>query len=83
MGCRKCEGCNRISGASELGGIMRWNPTVEQQKYLDLVLSMTTDCLRGKGTDTVLTYLRNLETIIDQIPQPPPVDDADDAKKGG
>ncbi len=42
---------------------MIWRPSEEENKYLQLVLSMTTDCVMGKGTDTVETYVMNLRNI--------------------
>ena len=46
---------------------MKWQPSKEENKYLQLVLSMTTDCVMGKGTDTVETYAMNLRSIAKGI----------------
>ena len=48
---------------------MSWKPTKEQKEFLLLVLSMTTDCFLGKGTETVESYVLNLRTISDLIPK--------------
>lgn len=42
---------------------MQWRPSEEENRYLQLVLSMTTDCVMGKGTDTVKAYANNLRLI--------------------
>ncbi len=46
---------------------MEWRPSEEENRYLQLVLSMTTDCVMGKGTDTVETYAMNLRNIAKGI----------------
>jgi len=46
---------------------MKWQPSKEEHKHLKLVLSMTTDCMMGKGTDTVKTYAMNLRNIAEGI----------------
>ena len=46
-----------------------WEPSDEQKKYLELVVVMSTDCILGKGTDTVDTYIGNLKSICDCIPK--------------
>lgn len=47
---------------------MSWNPTTEQYKYLELIASMTIDCMAGKGAESLETYRKNLLAISDQIP---------------
>ena len=46
---------------------MNWNPSMEERKYLELVISMTTDCLIGKGTVDLSTYTTNLCMICAKI----------------
>lgn len=49
---------------------MNWKPSKEQSRYLNLIISMSTDCLMGKGVDTQETYVTNLKMITDQLTQP-------------
>ena len=44
-----------------------WEPDITEQKYVKLVMSMSMDCLLGKGTDTPKAYTQNLRMIADQI----------------
>jgi hypothetical protein len=46
---------------------MIWQPTSKQKEYLKLVISMSADCIMGKGTDTLKAYTKNLRMIADQI----------------
>ena len=46
---------------------MEWRPSEEENRYLRLVLSMTIDCMMGKGTDTVETYTNNLRIIGEEL----------------
>lgn len=46
---------------------MSWTPTKEQRKYLEIVVSMSTDCILGCGVDSLRTYLVNLEIVIDSM----------------
>jgi len=51
-----------------LGGLnMDWIPSVEEEKYLKLVISMSTDCLIAKGTINLSTYITNLRIICDGL----------------
>jgi len=45
----------------------QWTPDNKQQKHLELVMSMTTDCLMDRGTDRVSTYTANLRRIADLL----------------
>lgn len=44
-----------------------WKPSEKERHYLELVMSMTTDCLMGRGVDSVETYVSNLNRITGQI----------------
>jgi hypothetical protein len=44
-------------------GAYDWQPNDEEQKYLKLIISMTTDCLMGKGTADRKAYVNNLKSI--------------------
>ena len=46
---------------------MSWKPTDEEAKYLKLVVSMSTDCLLGKGTIDGDTYISNLLIIVTDL----------------
>ncbi len=41
-----------------------WEPSVEEKKYLDLVMAVSVDCSLGRGTVDRETYLANLESVI-------------------
>ena len=41
-----------------------WKAEGEDRKYLELIASMTTDAMLGRGVDTRETYLSNLERMI-------------------
>ena len=43
---------------------MSWNPNHEEKKLLQLILSMTMDCILGKGTDTKETYFANIKLMM-------------------
>ena len=44
-----------------------WCPNKKDQQYLDLILSMTADCLMGNGTESRNVYIQNLEIIIKKM----------------
>jgi hypothetical protein len=46
---------------------MTWKPNEEEKKYLELVMSMSTDSLMGKGVATRKAYTLNLKAIADRI----------------
>jgi len=46
---------------------MEWEPNETDSKHLQLIISMSMDCLRGNGTDTRDTYLANLQMILDEL----------------
>ena len=46
---------------------MTWHPSTEEKEYLQCILSMTIDCMMGKGTDTVETYGSNLKIAANGI----------------
>lgn len=53
-----------------------WQPDAEESKYVRLVMSMSLDCLMGKGTTTPAAYTKNLRMIADQL------DEYDQPKEG-
>jgi len=44
-----------------------WKPDAAEQIYLNTVLSMTIDCLQGKGTDKARTYVMNLKMLAKRL----------------
>jgi hypothetical protein len=44
-----------------------WEPDAEEEKHLRLIMSMSIDCLMGKGTRTATAYTKNLRAIADLI----------------
>ena len=46
---------------------MRWTPNTTERRYVKLAMSMSADCLFGRGTVDVETYADNLRLIADQI----------------
>lgn len=44
-----------------------WKPDEKDSEYLRLVMSMSLDCLMGKGTSTAGAYTKNLRAIADII----------------
>jgi len=46
---------------------MAWVPNKEQQKYLRLIISMSTDCLMEKGVDNIGAFMYNIRTLGDMI----------------
>jgi len=46
---------------------IKWIPSKEETKYLELIPTMTTDCLMKSGTDSYKTYVSNLRNIADGI----------------
>jgi len=46
---------------------MEWIPTAKERKYIELVISMSTDCLMGRGTQNADTYCLNLIMISKAI----------------
>ena len=44
-----------------------WKPSEEEKKYLELLLSMVTDCLLGRGTEDEKTFLANLKLIANRM----------------
>lgn len=48
-----------------------WEPNNKERKYLVLVMSMTTDCILGRGTVDRETYVGNLERIAKQLGELP------------
>lgn len=50
---------------------MIWKPTEEEQKYLDLVSSMSIDCRLERGTETRATYTSSLRMIADNMDKLP------------
>ena len=45
----------------------RWKVLAKEKEYLELIISMTTDCLMGKGTDSRSAYTSNLRMIANCI----------------
>ena len=46
---------------------MAWNPSDEEKRYIELVATMSIDCLRGNGTVDAMTYISNLRAIAKSI----------------
>ena len=46
---------------------MNWNPNDRQKKFLETIIVMSTDCIMGKGTANIETYLSNLRIMADMI----------------
>ena len=46
---------------------MKWVPNAKQQRLLELVISMATGCLMGKGTGDVETCAINLRLIAESL----------------
>jgi len=44
-----------------------WSPTSAEHAHLECVITMTTDCLMGRGCDSVATYAANLRRIADAL----------------
>ncbi len=44
-----------------------WEPTSEEAKYLNLIMSMCLDCLMNKGTKDRKTFISNLKLIADRM----------------
>ena len=44
-----------------------WQPSAEENKYLELIASMTIDCIGHSGTHTRSTYINNLRMICDKM----------------
>ena len=42
-----------------------WKPNKIEKKHIELIVSMSIDCILGKGTDNLHTYLANLRKIAD------------------
>ena len=42
-----------------------WTPNKTEKKHMELIVSMSIDCILGKGTDNLDTYLTNLRQIAD------------------
>ena len=42
---------------------MKWKPSEEERKYIELIVSMSIDCLMNNGTVDVKTYILNLKII--------------------
>ena len=46
---------------------MGWRPNEEEEKYIRLIMSMSTDSLLGNGPDSRETYIQNLRMMADQL----------------
>jgi len=46
---------------------MKWKPSEEERKHIELIVSMSIDCLMNNGTVDVKTYVSNLKIIADSI----------------
>ena len=46
---------------------MSWKPDEEEKKYIELVMSMSSDCLLGRGTSNLQTFCENLNLIAGRL----------------
>jgi hypothetical protein len=46
-----------------------WQPTLKEEQYVKLIMSMCTDCLMHRGTVDCATFTGNLRMIADQLDQ--------------
>ena len=46
---------------------MNWIPSKDEQKYLELVASMSIDCIMGRGTSDRKAYVNNLRTAAELL----------------
>jgi len=46
---------------------MAWHPSTEERKYIELIVSMSVDCLMNKGTVDAMTYVANLKIAANSI----------------
>jgi hypothetical protein len=46
-----------------------WQPTSKEAQYVNLIMSMCTDCLLHRGTVDCATFTGNLRMITDQLDQ--------------
>lgn len=60
-----------------------WIPTNDEKRYLDLIASMTVDCLLGKGTVNRRTYTDNLRTCANQLDELQTVEAPSKGAQGG
>ena len=44
-----------------------WVPDPKQRQVLNVIMSMTTDCLLNRGTDDVETFVSNLRTYCEML----------------
>jgi hypothetical protein len=44
-----------------------WEPTENEKRYLQLIISMSVDCCMGRGTQDRRTYTDNLRVCANQI----------------
>ena len=45
----------------------KWQPDAHEREFLELIFTMTSDCLLGTGVDNVDTYISNLSMIADRL----------------
>ena len=64
-------GARTSTAQGSFAGPAGWKPDAEEIRYLQCVVSMSTDSLVGQGTDSRKTFTNNLRMIAEQLDKLP------------